>query len=80
MEGGRCGAVTVILRSIELMQSRLAPEAADGATLIIRPELPDLPAGKLRGFSAGVRYVEDGAAAAREALPRLAGALPWLRL
>jgi NTE family protein len=71
-------AISVILRSIEMMQSRLAPEIADAATLIITPELPELEGGKLRAFNSGVRYVEDGAAAAREAMPRLAAALPWL--
>lgn len=72
-------AVTSILRSIEMMQSRLAPEATDPATLMIRPELPEIPSGRLRSFDAGLRYVDDGAAATREALPRLAGALPWVR-
>jgi NTE family protein len=72
-------AISVIMRSIEIMQSRVAIESGDSTTIIIRPELPEIPTARLRGFSQGVRYVEDGAAATEDALPRLSAALPWLR-
>jgi NTE family protein len=79
-ETGRpLNAVTSIIRSIEIMQSRLAPEMTDAATVLVTPNLPDLPSGRLRTFAEGKRYIEDGEAAAEAALPRMAAALPWLR-
>jgi len=72
-------AVTAIIRSIEIMQSRLAPEMTDATTVLVTPNLPDLPTGRLKTFAEGKRYIEDGEAAAEAALPRMAAALPWLR-
>ena len=40
--------------------------------------MSDLMGPKLRRFNEGRRYIEDGAAAAEDAFPRLAAALPWL--
>ena len=79
-ETGRpLNAVTSIIRSIEIMQSRLAPEMTDAATVLITPNLPDLPSGRLNTFAEGKRYIEDGEAAAEASLGRIAAALPWLR-
>jgi predicted acylesterase/phospholipase RssA len=79
-ETGRpLNAVTSIIRSIEIMQSRLAPEMTDATTVLVTPNLPELPTGRLRTFAEGKRYIEDGEAAAEAALPRMAAALPWLR-
>jgi NTE family protein len=71
-------AVAAILRSIDMVQSRLAPEPSDATTILITPELEDF-SGKLRSFREGIRYVSDGEAAGEAALPRIAAALPWLR-
>ena len=75
-------AITSILRSIDIMQSRLFPEAGSAATFIVRPELkelPSVPGGRLKNFREGLRYVDDGDAAVEAAMPRIAAALPWLR-
>jgi NTE family protein len=76
--GRRSSALSVIVRSIEIMQSRIAPEASDATTIMITPELAEVGA-KLRKFSSGHVYIKDGEAAAEEALPRIAAALPWVR-
>ena len=80
VETGRpVSAVAAILGAIEIMQTRIAPEASEAPTVMITPELRELPAGHVRNLAAGRRYVDDGDAAATAALPRLASALPWLR-
>ncbi len=70
-------AVSVILRSIELMQSRIAAEPTS-PTITVAPEFAAVPSARLRRFSEGRRYVEIGEAAAEAALPRIAAAFPWL--
>jgi NTE family protein len=70
-------AVSVIVRSIELMQSRIAAESTS-PTITIAPEFAGVPSARLRRFSEGRRYVEIGEAAAEAALPRIAAAFPWL--
>ena len=73
-------AVSVILRSIEIMQSRIAPDPPPVPTIIVTPEFGPLPSGStFRRFALGRPYVSTGADAAEAALPRLAGVLPWLR-
>jgi NTE family protein len=72
-------AVATILRSIEIMQNRIAAEPTEGTSILITPELKDIPSSKLRRFSVGLRFVDDGEVAAEAALPRIAAALPWLR-
>jgi NTE family protein len=74
----RPSVFSVIMRSIDIMQSRIAPEASEATTVMITPEMTDVGA-KLRKFASGRRYMDDGAAAAHEALPRIAAALPWVR-
>lgn len=74
----RPSVFSVILRSIEIMQSRIAPEASDATTIMITPDLAEVGA-KLRNFSSGHVFIKDGEAAAEEALPRIAAALPWVR-
>ena len=74
----RPSVLTVILKSIEIMQSRIAPEASEATTIMITPELAEVGA-KLRNFSSGHVYMKDGEAAAEEAMPRIAAALPWVR-
>jgi hypothetical protein len=46
---------------------------------MLTPRLEKIPSMKLRNFADGVGYVEDGAAEAHSARPRIAAALPWLR-
>jgi NTE family protein len=72
-------AITVIMRSLELMQGRIATETPSVRTITIAPDLGDLSAGKLRNFSDGKRFIESGETAAEAALPRITAALPWLR-
>jgi NTE family protein len=70
-------AVSVIVRSIELMQSRISTEPTV-PTITIAPEFAPLPGAGLRRFTEGRQYVEDGEAAVEAALPRLTAAFPWL--
>jgi len=72
-------AIQVIMRSIEIMQSRLVPQAGAAATIIVRPELEEIPGARLRSFREGLRYVDDGDAAIEAAMPRISAAIPWLR-
>jgi NTE family protein len=72
-------ALGAILRAVEIMQTNIAPAATDAASILITPEFQNLPSGKLRRFSAGLRYVDAGAEAVEAARPRMAAALPWLR-
>jgi hypothetical protein len=76
--GRRPSVFSVILRSIDIMQSRIAPEASEATTIMITPDLAEVGA-KLRNFSSGHIFIKDGEAAAEEALPRIAAALPWVR-
>ena len=71
--------VSTILRSIDIMQATVRPEAPPVPTVAIVPEFSQLPPGKLRNFRLGRRYVELGEQAAEAALPRLEAALPWLK-
>lgn len=72
-------ALVAILRAVEIMQTNVAPKPTDVTTVLVTPHLKDIPSAKLRRFSAGLRYVDDGAAAVEAGLPRMAAALPWLR-
>lgn len=73
------GAVGAILRSLELMQTRIGIHP-EGATVVsVDVDLPDQRGGKLRRFGDGRAHIEVGEAALEAALPRLAAALPWLR-
>lgn len=72
-------ALNVIIRSLEIMQARIASDSPDTPLVTIMPEFADLPGAKLRHFAGGRRYMEDGAAAVEAALPQLAAVFPWLR-
>ena len=72
-------ALSVILRSIELMQGRIVSEAAAARVITIMPALADLPSNKLKAFADGGRFVDLGEEAAEQAMPRITAALPWLR-
>lgn len=77
--GSRPSAISVILRSIELMQAQIVTDPPELPLVTIVPEFGDRVSGRLRTFSTGRRYVEAGAAAAESALPRLATVFPWVR-
>lgn len=79
-KGSPPSALSVILRSLELMQGRIVSEAAGSRTVTIMPKLGELSGGKLKSFADGGRFVDAGEEAAEEAMPRIAAALPWLRL
>lgn len=72
-------ALAAILRSIDMMQTRIAVDTSSAPTIVVAPEFPDLRGAKLRNFRAGRAFVEAGEEAAEAALPRLASILPWLR-
>ncbi|HUQ23628.1 MAG TPA: patatin-like phospholipase family protein [Gaiellaceae bacterium] len=72
-------ALSVILRSIELMQARIVSGAATAHTITIIPGFSSLPGNKLKAFADGGRFVELGEEAAEQAMPRITAALPWLR-
>jgi NTE family protein len=70
-----------IMRSIEMMQARISATNASAATILIAPIETDVQVERvgLRRWKAAQQYVPLGEAAAEEALPRLAAALPWMR-
>ncbi len=70
-------ALSVLLRSIEIMQARTSREARAAAVTIV-PELSAITGGKLRQFADGERYIDAGEAALEAALPRIASVLPWV--
>jgi NTE family protein len=80
-------AWSAIMRSVEMMQSRIVGDPPETPTISITPSLDalsrssatEVPGVKLRRFSTGRRYVEAGIEAAEAALPRLSAAFPWLR-
>jgi NTE family protein len=72
-------AVAVLLRAIDMMQSRLDHDTTGIATVAIVPAFEHVPTAKLRHFKDGHAYFETGLQAAEAALPRIAAALPWLR-
>jgi predicted acylesterase/phospholipase RssA len=78
-EGPLPSAVAAIMRSIELLQTRIATDSGSTPLILLTPEFGSIPAGKLRHFREGRRYIAAGEAVVEEALPRLAAALPWLR-
>jgi NTE family protein len=71
--------IATILRSIELVQARVARETEAISAIVVAPAVASLPSGKLRHFKRGRQYMEAGEAAVEDALPRLAASLPWLR-
>jgi NTE family protein len=76
---GRPPAVLgVLMRSIDMMQRGIATQPTDATVISIGPKLDPAGVG-LRNMQDGRRYIEDGALAARAALPRISAALPWLR-
>jgi NTE family protein len=78
-EGPVPSAVAAIMRSIELVQTRIVTEAGEVPLILVTPEFGSMPAGKLRHFREGRAYIGAGEESVDAALPRLAGALPWLR-
>ena len=78
-EGPVPSAVAAIMRSIELVQTRIVTSGGSIPTILVTPEFGSMPAGKLRHFRDGRRFVAAGEAAVEAALPRLGAALPWLR-
>ena len=78
-KGSPPSALSVIMRSIELMQGRIGSEAAAARTITITPAQIELPGSKLKAFAEGGRFVDVGEEAAEQAMPRITAALPWLR-
>jgi NTE family protein len=72
-------AVAAIMRSVELVQTRITPRAGSGPTIIVTPQFGEIAAAKMRHFRDGRRYIPLGEEAVVAALPRLQSALPWLR-
>ena len=68
-----------LMRSIEVLQTRVVTDSGSVPTIVLTPEFESIPAAKLRNFRDGRRYIAAGEAAVEAALPRLQGALPWLR-
>jgi NTE family protein len=71
-------SIAVIMRSIEIMQSRIEAEPTAATRVMITPRYENVGEAKLRRFRTGRRFVEDGEAAAEAALPRLSAAFPWI--
>ena len=71
-------SLNVLLRSVDIMYSRLTSDLTGTTMVTVTPVLPDLPGANLRNWTRGGGYVQAGADAVHEALPRLRVALPWL--
>jgi NTE family protein len=71
--------VGAILRSLELMQSRLGIQPEGATVVTVDVDLTDARSGRLRRFADGRGYIETGESALEAASQRLAAALPWLR-
>jgi NTE family protein len=71
-------SIAVILRAIELMQSRIEGKPTETNRITITPSYPEVGPAKLRQFRKGRRFIENGEEAAEAALPRIKHALPWL--
>jgi NTE family protein len=71
--------VGAILRSLELMQSRLGIQPEGATVVTVDVDLTDARNGRLRRFADGRNYIETGESALEAASQRLAAALPWLR-
>ncbi len=78
-EGPVPSAVAAIMRSIELVQTRILTESGAVPLILVTPEFGSITAGKLRNFREGRSYIATGEAAIEASLPRLSAALPWLR-
>jgi NTE family protein len=75
---GRPGVIDLIATTFQLMQGKIASEAASRARILVEPVFTDSVGFGLRKFGEGRRYIEVGEAAAEAALPRIAAALPWV--
>jgi NTE family protein len=70
-----------IPRTIEMMQSKVFNESASAATILVEPLFTNtaMVGWGLRRFTQGQVYEVLGEEAVEAALPRIAGALPWIR-
>jgi len=75
---GRPGVIDLIATTFQLMQGKIASEAASRARILVEPVFTDSVGFGLRKFGEGRRYIEVGEAAAEAALPRIAAVLPWV--
>lgn len=71
-------ALRTILRSIDMMQSRMSIDTASRATITLAPDFTGIPDPGIRGFVRGRGALERGEAAVEQALMELRAALPWL--
>ena len=78
-KSGGASVIYVIMRSLELQQSRMWAETAAAAQIAISPLFEDTTVVGLRRFRDGLAFVDVGEAAAEAALPRVTAALPWMR-
>lgn len=78
VQRGKPGVIDLVATTFQLMQGRIAAEAASRARILVEPEFTDSIGFGLRKFAEGRRFVEIGEAAAEEALPRIAAVLPWV--
>jgi NTE family protein len=72
------GVIDLVATTFQLMQGKIASEAASRARILVEPVFDDAIGFGLRKFGQGRRYIEVGEAAAEAALPRIAAALPWV--
>jgi NTE family protein len=80
--GAPPSALKVLRSAVEIMQRNVSARTEGAATIVIEPTFEAPGSGswqRLRTFSEGRRYMDEGEAAAEAALPRLAEALPWLK-
>jgi NTE family protein len=71
-------ALNSILRSIDMMQSRMSLDTAAGATITLAPDFSCIKDPGLRHFVAGRAAIDRGEAAVEGAIEEIGSALPWL--
>ena len=76
--GAGPSVLEAVTRSLEILQTSISPGAENATSILICPAFEEAPGWGLRQFSRGRRYIAAGDAAAAEALPRLAAAMPWV--
>jgi NTE family protein len=76
--GAGPSVLEAVTRSLEILQTSISPGAENTTSILICPSFEEAPGWGLRQFSRGRRYIAAGEAAAAEALPRLAAAMPWV--
>lgn len=75
---GGPSVLQAIVRTLEVMQSRITSFTAATATVLLEPPFPPGQGWGLRNFHLGRRYIPLGEQVVEEARAQIAAALPWV--